>query len=79
MDTAGGIQICRAISDLQAGKSFTCIDYVAMPADNYEPEEDPLPGSNSAPVLDDEEEETGAGVDYRRMFKGYSSPLGSHL
>jgi len=45
-----------------------------MPADNYEPDEDPLPGSNSAPVLDDEEEEAGAGVDYRRMFKGYSSP-----
>jgi hypothetical protein len=41
-----------------------------MPAENFEPEEDPLPKNQITLVGDDEEDDGGAGVDYRRMFKG---------
>jgi len=41
-----------------------------MPTDNFDPEEDPLPNAKNNLAGDDEEEEGGAGVDYRRMFKG---------
>lgn len=42
-----------------------------MPADDFEATEDPLRNPKFIKIIDDEEEECGAGVDYRRMFKGY--------
>jgi hypothetical protein len=37
---------------------------------DFEAAEDPLKNSLTLKVVDEEEEEGGAGVDYRRIFKG---------
>jgi len=37
---------------------------------NFEANEDPLKDLGSHKVQEDEEDEEGAGVDYRRLFKG---------
>jgi hypothetical protein len=42
-----------------------------MTEGDLEDREDPLQGSKTPRILDDDEEEGEAGVDYRRMFKGY--------
>jgi hypothetical protein len=38
--------------------------------EDLEATEDPLRDPNAPKILNDEEEEAGAGIDYRRMFKG---------
>jgi hypothetical protein len=38
---------------------------------DHEPTEDPFRDPNHPKVLEDEDDEGGAGIDYRRMFKGY--------
>jgi len=38
---------------------------------NFEASEDPLKDLSSPRVQEDEEDEEGAGVDYRRLFKGW--------
>jgi len=42
---------------------------------NFEANEDPLKDLGSHKVHEDEEDEEGAGVDYRRLFKGYFQNL----
>ena len=45
-----------------------------MNGDDMEDREDPLQDTKTIRNLEDEEEEGTAGVDYRRMFKGYQYP-----
>jgi tRNA-splicing endonuclease subunit sen54 N-term len=42
---------------------------------DFEATEDPLKNSLTLKIVDEEEEEGGAGVDYRRIFKGYANKL----
>lgn len=42
---------------------------------DFEAAEDPLKNSLALKIVDEEEEEGGAGVDYRRIFKGYLNNL----
>ena len=39
---------------------------------DLEATEDPLKDPTSLKIIEDEEDESGGGVDYRRLFKGYS-------
>ena len=45
-------------------------------AQDFEDKEDPLKDPKPLQMIEDEEDESGGGVDYRRMYKGYS-PLTS--
>jgi hypothetical protein len=38
---------------------------------DFEDKEDPLKDPRPLKLIDDEEDESGGGVDYRRMFKGF--------
>jgi len=44
-------------------------------ADDFEDKEDPLKDPKPLKIIEDEEDESGGGVDYRRMYKGYLSSL----
>lgn len=46
---------------------------------DFEATEDPLKSANGPKIIENEDDEGGAGVDYRRMFKGYSPPFSSTL
>jgi hypothetical protein len=41
---------------------------------DFEDNEDPLKDPKPLRIIEDEEDESGGGIDYRRMFKGYLSP-----
>ena len=44
-------------------------------ADDFEDKDDPLKDPKPLKIIEDEEDESGGGVDYRRMYKGYLSVL----
>jgi hypothetical protein len=44
---------------------------MAALAGDFEDKEDPLKDTKPLTIIEDEEDESGGGIDYRRMFKGF--------
>ena len=60
------IQVSAAAKSKSLRRSFNTLMSV-----DHEPTEDPFRDPNHPKVIEDEDDEGGAGIDYRRMFKGY--------